>query len=164
MEERLLNYFNGDELAASVWKNKYANENESTPEDMFKRISKEFARIENNYPEPLTEEQIYDCLDKFKYIIPGGSVLASCGTGKLASLSNCFVIAGPRDSYSSIMDTRKVQVQLMKRRGGVGYDLSYLRPNGAVVDNAAVTSTGAPSFMDVNSALTNEVALSGRRK
>ena len=102
MEERLLNYFNGDELAASVWKNKYANENESTPEDMFKRISKEFARIENNYPEPLTEEQIYDCLDKFKYIIPGGSVLASCGTGKLASLSNCFVIAGPRDSYSSI--------------------------------------------------------------
>lgn len=179
----LLNYFNGDELAASTWKNKYAMEGETTPDDMHRGLAKEFGRIEreyaNNTPmsqedrlvlspygnerKELKEEDIYELFKNFKYIIPGGSVMSGLGTGKLVSLSNCFVIGSPVDSYSSIMNTRSQQVQLMKRRGGVGYDLSNLRPRGAAVNNAAKSSTGAASFMDVCSDITNEVAQNGRR-
>jgi ribonucleoside-diphosphate reductase alpha chain len=177
-----LEYFKGDELAASTWRNKYAAEGEQTPDDTHKRLAKEFARVESNYnwksninrafsnlsnygyvrPQ-LDEEAIYQLFKDFKYIIPGGSVMSGCGTGALVSLSNCFVIGSPKDSYAEIMKTRSQQAQLMKRRGGVGYDLSQLRPRGARVNNAAKSSTGAASFMDVCSDITNEVAQNGRR-
>lgn len=187
MTEELLNYFNGDELAASTWLNKYAKRDkhgnivEQTPADMHKRMAKEFARIEKHYDdnvlpfdqekfsnhyhkrEPLTEKRIFELFDKFKYVIPAGSVMAGLGAEKPVSLSNCFVLPSPEDSYSSIMMTRLNQAELMKRRGGVGYDLSNLRPRGATVNNAAVTSTGAASFMNVCSDVTNEVAQQGRR-
>lgn len=179
---RLLDYFKGDELAASTWKHKYAANNEETPDDTHRRLAKEFARIEEKYnwdmvPEDrlklsdygynrsqLTKDTIFELFKDFKYVIPGGSVMAGCGTGELVSLSNCFVIDSPKDSYAEIMETRNQQVQLMKRRGGVGYDLSSLRPRGAKVNNAAKSSTGAASFMDVCSDITNEVAQNGRRK
>lgn len=177
-----LEYFKGDELAASTWRNKYAAEGEQTPDDTHKRLAKKFARVESNYnwksnidrafsnlsnygyvrPQ-LDEEAIYQLFKDFKYIIPGGSVMSGCGTGALVSLSNCFVIGSPKDSYAEIMKTRSQQAQLMKRRGGVGYDLSQLRPRGAKVNNAAKSSTGAASFMDVCSDITNEVAQNGRR-
>lgn len=177
-----LEYFKGDELAASTWRNKYAAEGEQTPDDTHRRLAKEFARVEGNYnwksninrafsnlsnygyvrPQ-LDEEAIYQLFKDFKYIIPGGSVMSGCGTGALVSLSNCFVIGSPKDSYAEIMKTRSQQAQLMKRRGGVGYDLSQLRPRGAKVNNAAKSSTGAASFMDVCSDITNEVAQNGRR-
>ena len=178
----VLKYFKGDELAASTWRNKYAIKGEVTPDDTHRRLAKEFARIEETYnwnlkPEdklklsdygysrvPLTEDSIFELFKDFKYVIPGGSVLAGCGTGELVSLSNCFVIAPPKDSYSEIMKTRSQQAQLMKRRGGVGYDLSGLRPRGAIVNNAAKSSTGAASFMDVCSDITNEVSQNGRRR
>lgn len=187
MTEELLNYFNGDELAASTWLNKYAKRDEygniveQTPADMHKRMAKEFARIEKKYDDnalpfdqekfskhyhkrkPLTEKRIFELFNKFKYVIPAGSVMAGLGADKPVSLSNCFVLPSPEDSYSSIMMTRLNQAELMKRRGGVGYDLSNLRPRGAAVNNAAVTSTGAASFMDVCSDVTNEVAQQGRR-
>ena len=187
MTEELLNYFNGDELAASTWLNKYAKRDENgeiveqTPADMHMRMAREFARIEKQYDDnclpfdqekfsnhyhkrkPLTEERIFELFDKFKYVIPAGSVMAGLGAEKPVSLSNCFVLPSPEDSYSSIMMTRLNQAELMKRRGGVGYDLSNLRPRGAAVNNAAVTSTGAASFMDVCSDVTNEVAQQGRR-
>lgn len=187
MTEELLNYFNGDELAASTWLNKYAKRDEhgniveQIPADMHKRMAKEFARIEKQYDDnalpfdqekfskhyhkrkPLTEKRIFELFDKFKYVIPAGSVMAGLGAEKPVSLSNCFVLPSPEDSYSSIMMTRLNQAELMKRRGGVGYDLSNLRPRGATVNNAAVTSTGAASFMDVCSDVTNEVAQQGRR-
>lgn len=177
----VLEYFKGDELAASTWQNKYAAKGEITPDDTHRRLAKEFARIEEKYnwqlkPEDklklsnygynrpqLTEESIFELFRNFRYIIPGGSVMAGCGTGELVSLSNCFVIASPKDSYAEIMKTRSQQAQLMKRRGGVGYDLSQLRPRGAKVNNAARSSTGAASFMDVCSDITNEVAQNGRR-
>lgn len=175
----VLEYFKGDELAASTWQNKYAAKGEVTPNDTHRRLAKEFARIENKYKtnavdllklskygferKPLNEDSIFKLFKNFKYIIPGGSVLAGCGTGDLVSLSNCFVIDSPKDSYAEIMKTRNQQIQLMKRRGGVGYDLSKLRPRGASVNNAAKTSTGAASFMDVCSDITNEVAQNGRR-
>lgn len=177
-----LEYFKGDELAASTWRNKYAADGEQTPDDTHRRLAKEFARVESNYnwksninrafsnlsnygyvrPQ-LDEEAIYQLFKDFKYIIPGGSVMSGCGTGALVSLSNCFVIGSPKDSYAEIMKTRSQQAQLMKRRGGVGYDLSQLRPRGARVNNAAKSSTGAASFMDVCSDITNEVAQNGRR-
>lgn len=177
-----LEYFKGDELAASTWRNKYAADGEQTPDDTHRRLAKEFARVESNYnwksninrafsnlsnygyvrPQ-LDEEAIYQLFKDFKYIIPGGSVMSGCGTGALVSLSNCFVIGSPKDSYAEIMKTRSQQAQLMKRRGGVGYDLSQLRPRGAKVNNAAKSSTGAASFMDVCSDITNEVAQNGRR-
>lgn len=177
----VLEYFKGDELAASTWQNKYSAKGEVTPDDTHRRLAKEFARIEEKYnwqlkPEDklklsnygynrpqLTEESIFELFRNFKYIIPGGSVMAGCGTGELVSLSNCFVIDSPKDSYAEIMKTRSQQAQLMKRRGGVGYDLSKLRPRGASVNNAAKSSTGAASFMDVCSDITNEVAQNGRR-
>lgn len=177
-----LEYFKGDELAASTWRNKYAADREQTPDDTHRRLAREFARVESNYywrsdvdrafsklsnygyvrPQ-LDEESIYQLFKDFKYIIPGGSVMSGCGTGALVSLSNCFVIGSPKDSYAEIMKTRSQQAQLMKRRGGVGYDLSQLRPRGAKVNNAARSSTGAASFMDVCSDITNEVAQNGRR-
>lgn len=171
MNDKLLNYFNGDSFAASTWLNKYALKDdngvtiEETPTDMHHRLAKEFARIEDKYndADKLSEEEIFELFDGFKYVIPGGSVLSGLGNNKPVSLSNCFVIDSPKDSYDSIMKTRNYQCQLMKRRGGVGYDLSLLRPRGAKVNNAANTSTGAASFMDANSTLTNEVAQGGRR-
>ena len=178
---KVLEYFKGDELAASTWQNKYAAKGEVTPDDTHKRLAKEFTRIEEYYNHnlnsenklklseygcsrsPLTEDAIFELFKDFKYVIPGGSVMAGCGTNELVSLSNCFVIGSPKDSYAEIMKTRNQQVQLMKRRGGVGYDLSNLRPRGASVNNAAKSSTGAASFMDVCSDITNEVAQNGRR-
>lgn len=181
--KKALNYFKGDELAASTWKNKYAAEGELTPDDTHKRVSKELFRVENKYSKnkktstihekskygktrkDLTYDDIYNLLKDFKYVIPGGSILAGLGVkDKLVSLSNCFVIGSPKDSYSGIMKTRSEQVQLMKRRGGVGYDLSHIRPRGSKVNNAANRSTGAASFMEVNSDLTKETSQEGRRK
>lgn len=181
MMNKVLEYFKGDELAVSTWQNKYAMQGEETPDATHRRLAKEFARIEEGYvgnlnPEDklklsdygydraqLTEDAIFGLFRNFKYVIPGGSVMAGCGTGQLVSLSNCFVIASPKDSYAEIMKARNQQIQLMKRRGGVGYDLSNLRPRGASVNNAAKISTGAASFMDVCSSITNEVAQGGRR-
>lgn len=175
-----LEYFKGDELASSTWRNKYAAEGEETPDDTHWRMAEEFARIEAKYQWNesnkmklsnygyqrawLNSRDIYELFKDFKYIIPGGSVMSGCGTGQLVSLSNCFVIGSPQDSYAEIMKTRSQQAQLMKRRGGVGYDLSQLRPRGAKVNNAAKSSTGAASFMGVCSDITNEVAQNGRRK
>lgn len=171
MNEKLLSYFNGDSFAASTWQNKYAlkddegNPIEETPTDMHHRLAREFARVEEKYndADKLSEEEIFELFDGFRYVIPGGSVLSGLGSKVPVSLSNCFVIESPKDTYDSIMQTRNYMCQLAKRRGGIGFDLSELRPRGAKVNNAAVTSTGAASFMDVNSAIINEVAQSGRR-
>lgn len=166
-----LEYFNGDDLAASVFISKYAisdeenNYLESTPDEMHYRMAKEFARIEEKMGgnTKLSEDEIYKLFNDWT-IIPGGSVMNGLGNPNyIGSLSNCFVAQPPMDSYSSIMKNREVMVQLMKRRGGVGIDISNLRPSGAKVSNAAKTSTGAVSFMNVYSELTKEVALNGRR-
>lgn len=164
MNEKLLKYFNGDELAASTWKNKYALDDEVTPDDMHKRLAKEFARIDSKYENSMTEEDIYNLFKDFKYIIPAGSIMSSLGTNQITSLSNCTVLTPPSDSYSSIMKTRENMVQLFKRRCGVGVDLSNLRPRNSVVNNSAKTSTGAASFMEGFSNITNEVCQQGRRK
>ena len=164
-------YFKGDDLAASVFISKYAisddngNYLESTPEEMHMRMAKEYARIEEKMggKNKLSEEEIFN-LFKDWTIIPGGSVMNGLGNPNyIGSLSNCFVAPPPQDSYSSIMKNREILVQLMKRRGGVGIDISNLRPSGAKVNNAAKSSTGAVSFMNVYSELTKEVALNGRR-
>ena len=194
----LSEYFKGDELASSTWKNKYAAKGEKTPDDMHHRIAVEFAKIEAGYileqrkcfakdkesllspfgkkmqysdvktlPDNKVQEylegRIYNLFKDFKYVIPGGSVMASLGTDMLASLSNCFVIGSPGDSLSSVMENCNEQAQLMKRRGGVGFDLSTLRPAGALVHNSAKTSTGSSSFMDLFSMVTNTVGQAGRR-
>lgn len=165
-------YFNGDSLAAGVWVNKYAlkdsdgNLYERSPEDMHRRIAREIARIENNYPNPIDEETLFQLLHKFKYIIPQGSPMAGIGNPfQIGSLSNCFVIGsnGQADSYGGIMKTDEEQVQLMKRRGGVGHDLSHIRPKGSPVKNSALTSTGLVPFMERYSNSTREVAQDGRR-
>jgi len=165
-----LEYFNGDELAANVWINKYAlkdsqgNLYEQTPDDMHRRLAKEIARIEKSYNNPMTEEEIYDVLKDFKYIVPQGGPMSGIGNVKqTVSLSNCFVIGNEYDSYGSIMLTDQEQVQLMKRRGGVGHDLSHLRPNQSPVKNSALTSTGLVSFMERYSNSTREVGQDGRR-
>src|SRR6056297_3174234 len=167
-----LDYFNGDELAARVWANKYAlkdsygNLFEKNPDEMHRRLAKEIARIENKYPNPLTEEDIYELLKGFKYIVPQGGPMAGIGNPfQIASLSNCFVIGhdGPSDSYGGILKTDQEQVQLMKRRGGVGHDLSHIRPSGSPVLNSALTSTGVVPFMERFSNSTREVAQDGRR-
>ena len=167
-----LDYFNGDELAARVWVNKYAlkdsygNIYELTPDDMHRRIAKEIARIEEKYPNPLSEDEIYEVLKNFKYIVPQGSPMSGIGNKyQAASLSNCFVIGHdkPADSYGGIMKIDQEQVQLMKRRGGVGHDLSHLRPAGSPVLNSALTSTGIVPFMERYSNSTREVAQDGRR-
>lgn len=167
-----INYFNGDELAAKVWVSKYAlkdshgNIYERSPEDMHWRIANEIARIEKKYPNPLSAEEIYELLKGFKYIVPQGSPMAGIGNNfQIASLSNCFVIGleGNNDSYGGILKIDEEQVQLMKRRGGVGHDLSHIRPAGSPVANTALTSTGLVSFMERYSNSTREVAQDGRR-
>lgn len=165
-------YFGGDELAATVWMAKYALKNsdgeifELTPDDMHHRIAGELARIEKKYPNPMPEEKIYEALKGFKHIVPQGSPMAGIGnTFQVSSLSNCFVIGdGARsDSYGGIMKVDQEQVQLMKRRGGVGHDLSHIRPKGSPVKNSALTSTGVVPFMERYSNSTREVAQDGRR-
>lgn len=167
-----IEYFNGDELAATVWINKYALKDsygklyEKTPDDMHRRLASELARIEKKYPNPLTEEEVYESLKEFKYIVPQGGPMTGIGNNyQIASLSNCFVIGndGPSDSYGAIMKIDQEQVQLMKRRGGVGHDLSHIRPKGSPVLNSALTSTGVVPFMERYSNSTREVAQDGRR-
>nr|WP_320023671.1 adenosylcobalamin-dependent ribonucleoside-diphosphate reductase [uncultured Draconibacterium sp.] len=167
-----LEYFRGDDLAARVWVNKYAlkdsygNIFELTPDDMHKRLAKEIARIEERYANPLTEEEIYSVLKDFKYIVPQGGPMTGIGNDyQIASLSNCFVVGndGDSDSYGGIMKIDQEQVQLMKRRGGVGHDLSHIRPKGSPVKNSALTSTGIVPFMERYSNSTREVAQDGRR-
>jgi ribonucleoside-diphosphate reductase alpha chain len=167
---RSIEYFHGDQLAATVWVNKYAlkdsegNIYELTPDDMHWRLANELARIENNYPNPLTADLIYSLFKDFKYIIPQGSPMAGIGNNfQISSLSNCFVIGNQCDSYGGIMKTDEEQVQLMKRRGGVGHDLSHIRPKGSPVKNTALTSTGVVPFMERYSNSTREVAQDGRR-
>jgi len=163
-------YFGGDELAASVFLNKYAlkdsdgNLYESTPEDLHRRLARELARIENKYPKPLGEDDIFALLDKFKYIIPQGGPMSGIGNNfQISSLSNCFVIGNGADSYGGIIKLDEEQAQLMKRRGGVGHDLSHIRPKGSPVKNSALTSTGIVPFMERFSNSTREVAQDGRR-
>ncbi|MDT0645979.1 adenosylcobalamin-dependent ribonucleoside-diphosphate reductase [Zunongwangia sp. F260] len=167
-----LKYFKGDDLAARVWVNKYALKDsyghiyELTPNDMHRRISKEIARIEQRYPNPMSEDEVFDLIKDFKYIVPQGSPMAGIGNPyQIASLSNCFVIGndGDSDSYGGIMKIDQEQVQLMKRRGGVGHDLSHIRPKGSPVKNSALTSTGIVPFMERYSNSTREVAQDGRR-
>ncbi len=170
--EESLNYFGGDELAARVWVNKYAmkdshgNIYEKSPEHMHWRIANELARMEKKYPNPLSAEELFKLLDKFKYIVPQGSPMTGIGNNhQVASLSNCFVIGveGAGDSYGGIIKMDEEQVQLMKRRGGVGHDLSHIRPKGSPVKNSALTSTGIVPFMERYSNSTREVAQDGRR-
>ena len=188
MGSELLNYFNGDELAANVWQGKYAQEGEETPDDMHKRLAKEFARIEEKYIDDmnmnctftveeayeklskygverkdLDEEDIYNLFKDFKHIIPQGSIMSQLGAKSIGSLSNCFVIGQPEDSYGGIFRKDEEMAQLMKRRGGVGIDISTLRPQGTSTSNAAKSSTGAVSFMHRFSNTTREVAQNGRR-
>jgi ribonucleoside-diphosphate reductase alpha chain len=167
-----LEYFEGDELAAQVWINKYAlkdsagNIYEMTPDDMHKRIAKEFARIEEKYPNPLSEEEIFDLIKRFKYIVPQGSPMAGIGNNfQYVSISNCFVIGNPGegDSYGGILKLDQELVQLQKRRAGVGLDLSFIRPKGTSVKNSALTSTGVVPYMERFSNSTREVAQDGRR-
>lgn len=167
-----LTYFDGDELAARVWVNKYAmkdsfgNIYEKSPADMHHRLAAEMARIERKYPNPVPEEEIFSLLDHFRFIIPAGSPMTGIGNNyQVASLSNCFVIGidGDADSYGAIMKEDEEQVQLMKRRGGVGHDLSRIRPKGSPVNNSALTSTGLVPFMERFSNSTREVAQDGRR-
>ena len=167
-----LDYFKGDELAAKVWVSKYALKDsqgviyEKTPEDMHWRLAKEVGRIENKYNNPLSEKELFDLFDGFKYIIPQGSPMTGIGNDyQVASLSNCFVIGmdGSADSYGAIIRVDEEQVQLMKRRGGVGHDLSHIRPKGSPVKNSALTSTGLVPFMERYSNSTREVAQDGRR-
>ena len=165
-----LEYFKGDELAARVWANKYAlkdsygNLFEKNPDDMHRRLAKEIARIENKYPNPMGEEEIFELLRDFRYIVPQGGPMAGIGNEyQIASLSNCFVVGSGADSYGGIMKTDQEQVQLMKRRGGVGHDLSHIRPSGSPVLNSALTSTGVVPFMERFSNSTREVAQDGRR-
>ncbi len=166
-----IEYFHGDELAANVWMNKYALRDgdkiyELNPDMMHHRLAKEFARIESKYPNPMSEDDIYGLLKDFRYIIPQGSPMSGIGNNfQVVSLSNCFVIgnSGNSDSYGGIMKIDQEQVQLMKRRGGVGHDLSHIRPGGSPVKNSALTSTGIVPFMERYSNTTREVAQGGRR-
>ena len=167
-----LEYFDGDELAARVWVNKYAmkdsfgNIYERTPADMPWRIANEIARIEKLYENPMSAQEVFDLLDHFRYIVPAGSPMTGIGNDfQVASLSNCFVIGleGPADSYGAVIKIDEEQVQLMKRRGGVGHDLSHIRPKGSPVKNSALTSTGLVPFMERYSNSTREVAQEGRR-
>ena len=152
---RSLDYFSGDELAANVFTTKYAlqdsegNYIESTPDDMHRRLAREFARIERKYKSPMDEEEIYSLFKNFKYIVPQGSPMSGIGNdSKIQSLSNCFVIESPYDSYAGILKADQEQVQIMKRRGGVGFDLSTIRPKGMITSNAAKTTDGIEVFMD----------------
>ncbi|MBD5244168.1 MAG: adenosylcobalamin-dependent ribonucleoside-diphosphate reductase [Barnesiella sp.] len=170
--EATLKYFDGDELAARVWVSKYAlkdsfgNIYEQTPTDMHRRLAREIARIEAKYQNPMSEQEIFDLLDHFRYIVPQGSPMTGIGNNhQVASLSNCFVIGldGKPDSYGGVIKIDEEQVQLMKRRGGVGHDLTHIRPKGTPVKNSALTSTGLVPFMERYSNSTREVAQDGRR-
>ncbi len=165
-------YFDGDEMAAKVWVSKYALKDsfgkifELSPDDMHRRLAKEIARIEKKYPNPMTEDEVFHLLKDFRYIVPQGGPMTGIGNKyQIASLSNCFVIGskGNADSYGGIMKIDEEQVQLMKRRGGVGHDLSHIRPKGSPVLNSALTSTGVVPFMERYSNSTREVAQDGRR-
>ena len=166
-----IEYFGGDELAANVWMNKYALRDgdkiyEENPDMMHRRLADEFARIEQKYKNPMSAETIYGLLKDFKYIIPQGSPMSGIGNNfQVVSLSNCFVIGnnGNSDSYGGIMKIDQEQVQLMKRRGGVGHDLTHIRPSGSPVKNCALSSTGIVPFMERYSNTTREVAQGGRR-
>lgn len=170
--EASVRYFDGDELAARVWVTKYAlkdsfgNLFEKTPDDMHRRLAREIARIESNYPNHMSEDEVFDLMKDFRYIVPQGSPMTGIGNHlQVGSLSNCFVIGldGGPDSYGGIMKIDEEQVQLMKRRGGVGHDLSHIRPKGTPVKNSALTSTGLVPFMERYSNSTREVAQDGRR-
>ena len=170
--EASLKYFDGDELAARVWATKYALKDsfghlyELTPDDMHRRIAREIARIEKKYPKPLSEDRLFELMSHFRYIVPQGSPMAGIGNNfQVGSLSNCFVVGldGEPDSYGGILKIDEEQVQLMKRRGGVGHDLSHIRPKGSPVKNSALTSTGLVPFMVRYSNSTREVAQDGRR-
>lgn len=170
--EASVRYFDGDELAARVWVTKYAlkdsfgNLFEKTPDDMHRRLAREISRIENNYPNPMSEDEVFGLMKDFRYIVPQGSPMTGIGNHlQVGSLSNCFVIGldGGPDSYGGIMKVDEEQVQLMKRRGGVGHDLSHIRPKGTPVKNSALTSTGLVPFMERYSNSTREVAQDGRR-
>jgi ribonucleoside-diphosphate reductase alpha chain len=172
IKEASLEFFKGDDLAAKVWATKYAlkdsfgNTFELIPDDMHRRLAREISRIERNYPNPLTEDELFDLFRDFKYIVPQGSPMTGIGNEhQIASLSNCFVIGfdGDSDSYGAIIKLDEEQVQLMKRRGGVGHDLSHIRPKGSPVKNSALTSTGIVPFMERYSNSTREVAQDGRR-
>lgn len=165
-------FFKGDDLATKVWTTKYAlkdsfgNVYELTPDDMHRRLAREIARIERNYQNPLSEDELFELFRNFKYIVPQGSPMTGIGNDhQVASLSNCFVIGfdGDSDSYGAIIKIDEEQVQLMKRRGGVGHDLSHIRPKGSPVKNSALTSTGIVPFMERYSNSTREVAQDGRR-
>ncbi len=171
-QAKSIEYFKGDSLAANVWVNKYAlkdsdnNLYESSPNQMHQRIASELSRIEKKYPNPLSEEKLFELLDGFKYILPQGSPMTGIGNNfQVSSLSNCFVIGtdGNSDSYGGVCKIDEEQVQLMKRRGGVGHDLSHIRPTNSPVNNSALTSTGIVPFMERYSASTREVAQGGRR-
>ena len=168
--EASLKYFKGDELAARVWVNKYAlkdsygNLFELTPDDLHRRLSSEISRIEKKYPNPLSEKELFELFAEFKYIVPQGGPMTGIGNDfQTGSLSNCFVVGNGADSYGGIMMVDQEQVQLMKRRGGVGHDLSHIRPKGSPVKNSALTSTGIVPFMERFSNSTREVAQDGRR-
>ena len=179
MNQKLLTYFNGDEMAANIWQSKYAAPMEVTPDHMHRRLARSFNRIEQSYikdetsvkglseygarRDSLTEESIYKLFKDFKYIVPQGSVMSNLGITKIGSLSNCFIIAPPEDSYGGIMRADEELAQLMKRRGGVGTDLSTLRPSGTPTTNAAKTTTGAVTFANRYSNTTREVGQDGRR-
>lgn len=170
--EATLKYFGGDQLAARVWVSKYAlkdsqtNIYELTPDDMHHRLAAEISRIEANYPNPMSHDEVFKLLKDFKYIVPQGSPMSGIGNDlQVGSLSNCFVIGldGKPDSYGGVIRIDEEQVQLMKRRGGVGHDLSHIRPKGMSVKNSALTSTGLVPFMERYSNSTREVAQDGRR-
>lgn len=172
IQEESLKYFKGDDLASKVWINKYAvkdsfgNIYEKSPEDMHRRLASEINRVESKYPNPLSEEELFELFRDFKYIIPQGGPMTGIGNEyQVASLSNCFVIGidGKADSYGAVIKIDEEQVQLMKRRGGVGHDLSHIRPKGSPVKNSALTSTGIVPFMERYSNSTREVAQDGRR-
>jgi len=167
--EKSINYFNGDTLAADVFVKKYALSDgekfyEQTPDEMHKRLAKEFARIEENYPNPMTEDEIFSLLDRFQYIVPQGSPMSAIGNDmQVQSTSNCFVIQSPYDSYGGILKTDQELVQIAKRRGGIGFDISTIRPKGMRTNNAAKTTDGIGVFMERYSNSTREVAQNGRR-
>lgn len=171
-QKACVEYFEGDTLAAQVWQNKYALKDsdgklyERTPADMHHRIARELARIESKYPNPMSEQELFDLMDHFRYIVPQGGPMTGVGNDlQVSSLSNCFVIGidGNADSYGAIFKIDEEQVQLMKRRGGVGHDLTHIRPEGSPVKNSALTSTGIVPFMERYSNSTKEVAQGGRR-
>jgi len=155
-------YFDGDVMRNTVWKDKFRRPMVHSPKKMFELLISEFYRIEQKYPNPIAKEEIERLLDNFKYAIPGGSMLFGIGGNQNTSISNCFVIEGPEDSYGGICRVDQEQIQLMKRRGGVGFDLGGIRKKGSKVNNAAQTSTGIVPFMERYSNSTKEVAQDGR--